>query len=36
LAGKESLMQLDLTGTQVDRETVEHWRSAKPGRRALR
>src|SRR5262249_24568738 len=36
LAGKESLMQLDLTGTQVDRETVQTWRSAKPGRRALR
>ena len=36
LAGKESLKQLDLTGTQVDRETVQAWRSAQPGRRALR
>jgi hypothetical protein len=36
LAEKESLMQLDLTGTQVERETIQTWRSAKPGRRALR
>ena len=36
LAEKESLIQLDLTGTQVNRETVKAWRSARPGRRALR
>lgn len=35
LADKESLSRLDLTGTQVDPETVKVWRSAKPGRRAL-
>jgi hypothetical protein len=35
LAAKESLQQLDLTGTQVDRETVETWRKAKPRRRAM-
>jgi Leucine-rich repeat (LRR) protein len=35
LAGKESLRQLDLTGTAVDRETVEAWKKAKPGRRAM-
>ena len=36
LAGKDSLMQLDLTGTGVSRETVKGWREAKPGRRAMR
>jgi Leucine Rich repeats (2 copies) len=36
LAGKETLNQLDLTGTEVDRETAQAWRSAKPGRRVLR
>jgi hypothetical protein len=36
LAGKESLMQLDLTGTGVSRETVKAWREAKSGRRAMR
>jgi hypothetical protein len=35
LAEKESLQQLDLRGTQVGRDTVRAWRSAKPGRRAL-
>ncbi|MDG3002264.1 leucine-rich repeat domain-containing protein [Paludisphaera mucosa] len=36
LAAKEPLQRLDLTGTAVDRETVEAWKSAKPGRRAMR
>jgi hypothetical protein len=36
LAGKDSLMQLDLTGTGVNRETVKAWREAKSGRRAMR
>jgi hypothetical protein len=36
LADKASLMRLDLTGTQVSRESVEAWREAKPGRQALR
>ncbi|AMV37904.1 hypothetical protein [Planctomyces sp. SH-PL62] len=35
LAPKESLRRLDLTGTAVDRETVEAWRAAAPGRRAM-
>jgi len=35
LADKESLKRLDLTGTAVDRETVEAWKKAKPGRRAM-
>ena len=35
LAAKESLQRLDLTGTRVDRETVDAWRKAKPGRRAM-
>lgn len=35
LADKESLQRLDLTGTQVDRETVDAWRKARPGRRAM-
>ena len=35
LAGKDSLMQLDLTGTQVSRETVQTWQKAKDGRRAM-
>jgi len=35
LAGKDSLMQLDLTGTQVSRETVQTWQKAKAGRRAM-
>ncbi|APW64174.1 hypothetical protein [Paludisphaera borealis] len=35
LAAKESLQRLDLTGTRVDRETVETWRKAKAGRRAM-
>jgi hypothetical protein len=36
LAGKETLMQLDLRGTQVSRESVDAWRKAKEGRRAMR
>jgi len=35
LLGKETLMKLDLAGTKVSRATVEEWRKAKPGRRAL-
>ena len=35
LFAKDSLMQLDLSGTQVGRETVQAWRNAKPGRRAM-
>ncbi len=35
LFGKESLMQLDLQGTQVSRETMRAWRDARPGRRVL-
>jgi hypothetical protein len=36
LADKESLQQLDLRGTQVSRESVNAWRDAKSGRRAMR
>jgi hypothetical protein len=36
LLAKESLEQLDLTGTQVSAETVKIWCDAKAGRRALR
>jgi len=35
LFSKSSLMKLDLSNTQVSRETVQAWRDAKPGRRAL-
>jgi hypothetical protein len=35
LFAKGSLMQLDLSGTQVGRETVRAWRNAKSGRRAM-
>lgn len=35
LAAKESLQRLDLTGTAVAPETVEAWKAAKPGRRAM-
>lgn len=35
LAGKESLRRLDLTGTAVAPETVDAWKAAKPGRRAM-
>ena len=35
LLGKDSLMQLDLRGTQVSDETVRAWRDAKPGRRVM-
>jgi hypothetical protein len=36
LAAKESLQQLDLTGTQVSRETAQAWRLAKNGRHVMR
>ncbi|WP_165220561.1 hypothetical protein [Aquisphaera insulae] len=36
LGGKESLMQLDLSGTGVGKETVDEWKKARAGRRALR
>ncbi|MFO0889175.1 MAG: leucine-rich repeat domain-containing protein [Isosphaeraceae bacterium] len=36
LADKATLMQLDLTGTQVSPQAVDEWRKARPGRRALR
>jgi len=36
LASKESLLQLDLTETQVSRETAQTWRQAKNGRRVMR
>jgi Leucine-rich repeat (LRR) protein len=35
LFAKDSLMSLDLSGTQVSRETVQEWRNIKPGRRAM-
>lgn len=35
LFDKDSLMQLDLQGTQVSRETMRAWRDAKPGRRVM-
>jgi hypothetical protein len=35
LLSKDSLMKLDLSSTQVSRETVQAWRDAKPGRRAM-
>lgn len=35
LAGKESLEQLDVSGTAILPETVAKWRGAKEGRRAL-
>jgi hypothetical protein len=36
LATKESLQQLDLTGTKVSQETAQAWRQAKSGRHVLR
>ena len=36
LAGKATLKQLDLRGTQVSREAVHAWREANAGRRAMR
>lgn len=36
LAGKESLLLLDLTGTQVSQGTAQAWRQAKNGRRVMR
>ncbi len=35
LSAKESLMQLDLSGTPVSLATTQHWREAKSGRRVL-
>ena len=35
LFAKDSLMELDVRGTQVSRETAQAWRDAKPGRRVL-
>jgi len=35
LFAKDSLMLLDLSGTQVERDSVQTWRNAKPGRRAM-
>jgi hypothetical protein len=35
LFDKESLMQLDVRETGLSRETIQAWRSAKPGRRAM-
>jgi hypothetical protein len=35
LFSKASLMQLDLRSTHVDRETIQAWRNARSGRRAL-
>jgi hypothetical protein len=35
LFAKDSITQLDLTGTQVRRETVQDWRKARSGRRAM-
>ncbi len=35
LFAKDSLMQLDLRGTQVSRETAKAWRAGKAGRRVL-
>jgi Leucine-rich repeat (LRR) protein len=35
LFDKDSLMQLDLQGTRVSRETMRAWRDAKPGRKVL-
>jgi hypothetical protein len=35
LAGKESLMMLDVRGTEIKSETTKAWRDAKPGRRVM-
>lgn len=35
LFAKDSLMRLDLSGTQVSHETVRAWRDARPGRKAM-
>ena len=35
LFAKDSLMRLDLQGTQVSRETVRAWHDARPGRKAM-
>jgi hypothetical protein len=36
LGPKDSLMRLDLTGTQVSQDTVQSWLKARKGRQALR
>jgi hypothetical protein len=36
LATKESLVRIDLTGTQVSEDTVRSWLNARKGRRAMR
>jgi Leucine-rich repeat (LRR) protein len=36
LVGKDSLMQLDLSGTAVSQETAQAWRKDRAGRRVLR
>jgi hypothetical protein len=36
LAGKDSLMQFDLSGTAVSKETAQAWRKDRDGRRVLR
>jgi hypothetical protein len=36
LASMESLMRVDLTGTQVSKESVQAWLDARKGRRAMR
>lgn len=35
LMGKDSLMNLELTGTKVTAETIEEWKAAKPNRKTL-
>jgi hypothetical protein len=35
LLNKSTLTQLDLRGTQIKRETVNAWKAAKPGRKAM-
>ena len=35
LLNKDSLMRLDVQGTAISRETIQTWRDAKPGRRAM-
>jgi hypothetical protein len=36
LAGKDSLIQLDLSGTAVSQESAQAWRKDRDGRRVLR
>jgi hypothetical protein len=35
LSSKDSLMQIDLRGTSVSRDSAKAWRDAKPGRKAM-